>query len=392
MSWDIIGMGAVANLGDSPGAVFEALCASRESRAPLRAFDRTRYRGGYAYEIDDRPADGADEPLRATRWLTTAIRQALADAGLDEGLGRIPVLVGTTLREQRSAELWWREGTALDPAALHFGPALGAAFGAEDAHTFANACSASLGALALGTDLLALGMADTVVVAGSDSMTESAFGTLDRVQNEIPRALRPFDTTHKGMLMGEGAVAVVLRRSADTADTADDTDGTGPARQRAPRVHARLRSVGVNCDARHATAPDAEGIDWVVREAHRRAGLGPADVDLVMCHGSGTPRNDETEAAVLGRIFPGSGGPLMTAIKSLTGHTLGGSGLLSLVMGVLAARHQTVPPVHGLTEPIPEAAGLRLVRGAAVAAAPRIVQVNAFGLGGINAVAMVEAA
>ncbi|MEU6732761.1 beta-ketoacyl synthase N-terminal-like domain-containing protein [Streptomyces physcomitrii] len=390
MSWDIIGMGAVANLGDSPGAVFEALCASRESRAPLRAFDRTRYRGGYAYEIDDRPADGADEPLRATRWLTTAVRQALADAGLDAGtdggLGRIPVLVGTTLREQRSAELWWREGTALDLPDLHFGPALGAAFGAEDAHTFANACSASLGALALGTDLLALGMADTVVVAGSDSMTESAFGTLDRVQNEIPRALRPFDTTHKGMLMGEGAVAVVLRRSADTADdTAAGSTG-------APRVHARLRSVGVNCDARHATAPDAEGIDWVVREAHRRAGLGPADVDLVMCHGSGTPRNDETEAAVLGRIFPGSGGPLMTAIKSLTGHTLGGSGLLSLVMGVLAARRGTVPPVHGLTEPIPEAAGLRLVRGAAVAAAPRIVQVNAFGLGGINAVAMVEAA
>ncbi|MEK8173881.1 hypothetical protein NKH77_47965 [Streptomyces sp. M19] len=74
-----------------------------------------------------------------------------------------------------------------------------------------------------------------------------------------------------------------------------------------------------------------------MRDAHRRAGSGPG-------RGPGDvprqwhPRNDETEAAVLGEVFAGQRpGPLMTAIKSLTGHTLGGSGLLSLVMGILAA-------------------------------------------------------
>lgn len=149
----------------------------------------------------------------------------------------------------------------------------------------------------------------------------------------------------------------------------------------------------MNCDAHHATAPDADGIRAAVLDAHRRAGVGAGDIDLVMLHGSGTPRNDETEAAVLSEVFAGTGrGPLMTAIKSMTGHTLGGSGLLSVVVAVLAMARNTVPPVLGLAEPIEQAAGLGLVRGAATAADITTAQINAFGLGGINAVALVGAA
>ncbi|WP_042176902.1 beta-ketoacyl synthase N-terminal-like domain-containing protein [Streptomyces sp. NBRC 110035] len=377
MTWDITGLGAIANLGGSPQEIFDALCTGEESRTPLKAFAADNYRAGYAYEIDDRAKDGGDEPFRATRWLTAAIRQALADAGLDEDLSRIPVLVGTTMREQRSAELWWRDGAPVDATDLHFGASLSAGFAATETYTFANACSATLYALGLATDMIELGMTDTVVVAGTDSMTESAFGTLDRVQNETPGALRPFDVSHKGMLMGEGAVAVVVQRAG--------TQGR--------QVHARLRGVGMNCDAAHATAPDHDGISWVVRDAYRRAGVGAEDIDLVMLHGSGTPRNDQTEAGVLREVFASTeAGPLMTAIKSMTGHTLGGSGLLSLVMAALAMQQGTVPPILGLTRPIPEAAGLRLVQESATPAELALAQVNAFGFGGINAVAILEAA
>lgn len=375
MSWDIAGMGAVANVGSTPDEIFRALCAGRELRAPLRAFDLTKYRSRHAYEIDDRTG-GADEPLRATRWLHQSIDQALADAGLEPDLRDVPVLVGTTLREQRSAELWWRTGAAFGPADFHFGTALRGRYGSAATYTLANACSASLYALAMAGDLIELAEADTVVVAGADAITESAFGTLDRIQNDSPEALHPFDRSHKGMLMGEGAVAVVLRRSGSAE---------GP--------RARLRGVGVNCDASHPTAPDRDSIGWAIRDAHRRADVRAEDVDLVMLHGTGTPRNDETEAGVMSDIF-GSGArtPLMTAIKSMTGHTLGGSGLLSLVMAILAFQNGQVPPVLGLTDPIDEAAGLRLVQGTAAAAQPRIAQVNSFGFGGINAVAVIEAA
>ncbi|NEE45414.1 3-oxoacyl-ACP synthase, partial [Streptomyces sp. SID8455] len=113
---------------------------------------------------------------------------------------------------------------------------------------------------------------------------------------------------------------------------------------------------------RHSTAPDPEGITRVLRDAYRLAGAAPEEIDLVMLHGSGTPKNDSTEAAVLSRVFPPGSGPLMTAVKSMTGHTLGGSGLLSLTMAVLALQRGQVPPVLGLTDPIEEAEGLRLVR------------------------------
>jgi 3-oxoacyl-[acyl-carrier-protein] synthase II len=377
MSWDITGIGAVACLGDDPEEIFAALCAGRSGLAGLRVFDTSRYRAHHAYEIDDRAVPGEDEPGRATRWLGAAVSQALADAGLDACPGACPVLVGTTLRELRSAELWWRDGAPLRPADLHFGGALHAAFGTAHSHTVASACAASLYTLGMATDLIELGFADTVVVAATDSITESSFGGLDRLQNLPPDALRPFHQERRGMLMGEGAVAVVVRRP--------DVHGG--------RAHARVRGVSMNCDAAHPTAPDPASIARVVRDAHQRADVGAQDIDMVVAHGSGTRQNDHVEALVLADVFAGvDPSPWVTAIKGAVGHTCGGSGLLSLVMAVLAMRHGMVPPVLGLDAVTPEAAGLRLVRGGPAAGELSVAQIHAFGLGGINAVAIVERA
>ncbi|MEW2082474.1 beta-ketoacyl synthase N-terminal-like domain-containing protein [Streptomyces sp. NPDC005283] len=375
MSWDITGIGAVAGIGNDPYEIFDSLCAGRSGLARLRAFDLDKYRAQHAYEIDDRTGPGHDQPLRATRWLETAVAQALADAGLDEDPGSCPVLVGTTLREQRSAELWWRHRMPLAPSDLHFGTALRERFGSSQTYTFANACAAALYALGMATDMIELGLADAVVVAGTDSITESAYGVLDRVQNETPRALRPFDRARNGMLMGEGAVAVVVQRT-----------GARPG-----GVHAVLRGVSMNCDASHPTAPDPRTIATAVHDAYRRADVKAADIDLVMLHGSGTQLNDAAEATALSDVFAGTGAdPLLTAIKSMTGHTLGGSGLLSLIMAALSLHRGVVPPVLGLDDPIEEAAGLRLVRDRAATAELATAQVNAFGFGGINAVAILE--
>ncbi|GGZ35768.1 3-oxoacyl-ACP synthase II [Streptomyces inusitatus] len=380
------GIGAVASVGGSADEIFSALCAGRSGLAELRSFDRDRYRVRHAYEIDDRPPSGEDEPGRATRWLLAAIEEAVRDAGLGEELAEVPILIGTGLRELRSAELGWRDGADFDAGRLHFGTALRERFGAVRTHTFSNACSASLYALAMGSDLLLSGETDTVVVAGVDTLTESMYGLLDRVHMEPPEQLRPFDRDRRGVLMGEGAAAVVLRR----ADAATDSGtGTGSA---AP-VRGRLRSVAVNCDAYHVTAPDPGGIAEAVRAAHREAGVKPEDIDLVMLHGTGTLLNDEAEATAVGEVFgPHVSRPLMTAVKSMTGHTSGGSGLLSLIVALQALEGGRVPPVVGLRQPVPEAEKFRLVRDEQQLAEPALAQVDAFGFGGVNAVAVVERA
>jgi 3-oxoacyl-[acyl-carrier-protein] synthase II len=375
--WLVIGTGAVASTGHDVDELFGALCAGRSGLAELRGFDRTRFRSRYAYEIDDRPAVGADAPLRATGWLLQAIAAAASQAGLGDDLSGIAVLVGTTLRELRSVELSWRDGMDFDVRGLHFGPALRRRFGVTTSYTLANACAASLYALGLAVDQLDLGTADTVVVAGVDTIAESTYGLLDRCYPEAPESLRPFDRDRRGMVQGEGAAAVVLRREAD---------GPGPG-----RAHARIRGVAMNCDAYHPSAPDPESIGRVIKDAQRRAGVSPDDIDLLMLHGTGTALNDEAEAIAVGEVFAGSSpSPLMTAIKSMVGHTGGAAGLHSLVMAIESMRTGLVPPILGLDNPIDQVAGFRLVRGAATLAAPRVAQVNSFGFGGLNAVAILE--
>jgi 3-oxoacyl-[acyl-carrier-protein] synthase II len=378
LSRPITGMGAVASTGRGVQALFDNLCRGVTGRAELRGFDRTRFRAQHAYEVDDRPAPGEDVPARATALLVDAIAQAVADAGIGEDLTGVPVLIGTGLRELRSLELWWREGTALGDTGLHFGTALRERFGADVTHTFSNACSASLYALALGSDLLAQDgddAPDTVIVAGVDVLTESMYGLLERVHPAPPDRVRPFDRDRTGVLMGDGAAAVVLRR---------DSGGR--------RAHALLRGVAVNCDAFHVTAPSPEGIAKAMRGAYDMAGVKPKDIDLVMLHGTGTLLNDEAEAAAMAdALGDAAGGPLMTAIKSMTGHTSGASGLMGLVMGVTALKEGRVPPTVGLERPVEEAAGFRFVTGDAASAPLNVAQFNAFGFGGINAVAIVEA-
>jgi 3-oxoacyl-[acyl-carrier-protein] synthase II len=369
----VAGTGAVASVGQGVPAVFAALCAGTSGLAPLRGFDPNRFRAQHAYEIDDR--GGRDKPGRATAWLCQAIAEAAAGAGLGADLSRVPIFVGTGLRELRSAELWWTEGTPFPPDRLHFGPALAERFGAVTTYTVNNACSASVYALALAADHLAASDDEVVIAAGTDSITASMFGLLDRVHAVPVDRVRPFDQDRRGVLMGDGAAAVVLRR----------TD---------PGPLALLRSVAVNCDAFHVTAPDGAGVAAVIEQAHERAGLAPEQIDLIYAHGTGTLLNDEVEAVALAKIFDPSGGqgPLVTAIKSMTGHTSGGSGLLSLVAAIESLRSGLIPPIVGLRHPVSEAAGLRLVTGEQVRASPRTAQVNAFGFGGVNAVAILEKA
>lgn len=373
MSLPVVGMGTVSGVGRSRAEMFANLRAGKHARSPMRGFDPEWYTASQLYEVDDR-TDG-DRPLRATGFLVDAIAQALADAGLREDLSGVPVLVGTGLRELRSVELWHRDGALLTAGDLHFGTALRERFGADDTHTFANACSAGLYALSLGVDMLASGEVETVVVAGTDSITESMFGVADRVQSVAPGAVRPFDVNRMGTILGEGAAAIVLRRSVLTGDL----------------VHGWVRGVGVNCDAGHPTAPDPVSISVAMRDAHTRAGITPADVDLVMLHGTGTPANDLGEATAMREVFGDDvKAPLMTAIKSMTGHTSGASGLHGLVTALQSLDAGVVVPTVEVSDPIEEVADFRLVRDTAVTERMSVAQINAFGFGGVNAVAIVE--
>jgi 3-oxoacyl-[acyl-carrier-protein] synthase II len=199
---------------------------------------------------------------------------------------------------------------------------------------------------------------------------------IGRFNDEANRRIHPFDVDRAGVLLGEGAAAMVLVPEGATATPV-----------------ARLLGTGLSCDAYHETAPDAAGIRRAMLDALRRTGRSAAEVDVVYAHGTGTDLNDPTEAAVLREVFGTNGtGPLVTAVKGAVGHTSGAAPLTSLAMAVHSLREGVVPPVVGLRRTLMEGVGLRFVRDQPQRVPVDLVQVNAFGFGGVNAVSLVGAA
>lgn len=371
----VTGTGMWTCFGDEE-QTWQALLSGQCGASPLTVESPDQVGVSYGYQIDqvDQDAD------RAAVFLEEVLRAAVASdedlrcdqPSLEELGDRVAVLVGTGLREARSMERAHLSDEAIDPDRLHFRRAVRRVLpGVSEVVTIANACAASGSCLAIGTDLLALGEADAVVVAGTDSFTRSMLTMIGWTSPERTGAVRPFDADRTGVLLGEGAACVVLRPG----------EGPGP----------RVRGVGMGCDAFHETALDPAGIERTMVEAYDEAGLRPEAVDLVLAHGTGTALNDPAEATALTNLH-GDQSPLVTGLKGAIGHTSGGAFLMNLIIAARCLRAAVVPAVAGLETAIPEAHRLRLVRGEAVPLpeGSALAQVDSFGFGGTNAVALVE--
>ncbi|MEU4089668.1 beta-ketoacyl synthase N-terminal-like domain-containing protein [Streptomyces aureus] len=359
-------------------ATFEALAEGRSGAGELRHVDSGRLGVNRGYHVEDAPDEAL---LRASEWLSDCVASAVAQSGIDVMRARVAVVVGTGLRELRAVERLDEPGITLRTAQLHFTEAVRQVLpDATEVITVCNACSASGHALALACDMLDLDEADAVVAAGCDAMTESMLAMIGRVSDEPTDQLRPFDDERMGVLLGEGAAAVVLER------------GDRPRTGRGP-VLGKVLGVGLSCDAFHETAPQPEGIARAMHDAHERAAVTPGDVDLVVAHATGTALNDPTEAGVLSEVFAAAApGPVVTGIKGSTGHTSGSAALMSVAVALRALAGRPVPAITGLRRPLPEAEPLRLVIGAPATVPVRVAQVNAFGFGGVNAVCMIGGA
>ena len=368
---DIVGADMWTAHGHGRRHVFDALLDGELAVAPLVHLDAARYRCQHAYEI------AAAGDCRNTAWLRAVVAGALAEALVDVSGERVAVLVGTGLREQPTLEQWQQGKAQFSLSDWDYRQAIQEQLGAPVAvYTIVNACAASLCCLTLARDMLELDQVDVVVVAGTDSISSSMYGLLDRANSVPPDVIQPFDQQRKGVLMGEGAAAIVLRASASNSS--------------AP-VLGTLRAVVQSCDARNETAPDLQGVETSMRLAHSAANLTADQIDLVMAHATGTQLNDDTEAAALASVFGAAAGQVMLAgVKAMTGHTAGASGLINLITGLEIFRSGCVPPAPGLNQPIAAAARFNTA-GGAHGALDRI-QINAFGFGGVNAVCILERA
>ncbi len=257
------------------------------------------------------------------------------------------------------------------------------------AYSLDAACASSLYAVALACAELRAGRLDAVIAGGASRpdclYTSIGFSQL-RALSPSGRCV-PFSKEADGLIVGEGAGAFVLMR-------------LGDALRQGLAVHAVLRGEGLSNDREGSLlAPATEGQLRAMRRAYAAAGLAPDSVDLIECHGTGTPRGDATELASLASLRRGAPRQaVIGSVKSNVGHLLTGAGAAGLMKVILALRDATLPPSAGLTPANAalgtSAAGLRVLAGAepweAPMGHPRRAAVSAFGFGGINAHLIVE--
>ncbi|MEB3283961.1 MAG: beta-ketoacyl synthase N-terminal-like domain-containing protein [Candidatus Sericytochromatia bacterium] len=251
------------------------------------------------------------------------------------------------------------------------------------------ACASSLYALKLACAELAAGRADVMLAGGvsrPDSLyTQMGFSQLRALSSS--GCSRPFDEEGDGLVVGEGAGMVVLKRLTDAQQDGDPIWGV-------------IRGLGTSNDLEGSLlAPHSEGQLRAMREAYAQAGWDPGTVDLFECHATGTPKGDAVEVASL-RALRGEGAraSVIGSVKSNVGHLLTAAGAAGLIKTLYALRSRTLPPTAnyrrsaaawGLDE-----ANLRVLNAPepwpSSNAGARRAAVSAFGFGGINAHLLIE--
>jgi len=248
----------------------------------------------------------------------------------------------------------------------------------------ASACATSGHSLGESFRAVQRGDADVMVSGGAEAvLTPIALGAFAQMRalstrNDAPeRASRPYDADRDGFVMGEGAVAMVLEEREHAV-------------RRGARIYAEILGYGATADAHHLSllAPEAEGSRRAMRLALDESGLDPAKIDYLSAHATSTPGGDGEEAAAIAAVFAGSLDRLqVSAVKSMTGHLLGGAGALGLLAGVLAIRDGVVPPTLNLEnlDPACAALGINFTPGKAARRPVAYALANSFGFGGTNA-------
>jgi len=250
--------------------------------------------------------------------------------------------------------------------------------------SIASACATSGHTLGESARAIRRGDADIILAGGAEAViTPVAVGAFAQMKalstrNDAPeKASRPYDSDRDGFVVGEGAVVFVLEELEH-------------ALRRGARIYAELAGYGATADAHHLSslAPDAEGSRRSMQLALADAGVRPEDVDYVSAHATSTPGGDGEEATAIAAVFAGSRERLhVSAIKSMTGHLLGGAGALGALPAVLAIEKGVIPPTINLDNVDPACAvlGLDFTAHTAVEKRVDLALANSFGFGGTNA-------
>jgi 3-oxoacyl-[acyl-carrier-protein] synthase II len=317
----LAGLAVASALGRGPDAQLAAALAGATAFAPVRRFDVGDRRVKIAATLPDAGS--------LTDELSSAIIEACRRARLS-GVDRLdcPLLLAVHGYPDAARVSTTRTASSLG-ATLVARTGLGAT-----ERIYTSACVSASTAVADAAALISTGRAARVVVAAGYLVESDQFALFDAGRTlATDGAIRPFSVGRSGFLLGDAVAAVVL-------------ESVASVQKRGGEVLARLVGWGRAGDAYHACQPHPKGVGMAraIGLALRRAGISPEEIGYLNAHGTGTPFSDAAESAALHRALGRFVRQVpISSTKATHGHTLEASGLIELVITVLALRSGKLP-------------------------------------------------
>ena len=249
------------------------------------------------------------------------------------------------------------------------------------------ACASSLYSIKLACDYLLAGKAD-LMLAGAVSCADPFFINMGfsifQAYPENSQTL-PLNKSSGGLLAGEGAGMVVLKRYEDAVRDNDN-------------IYATINGIGLSNDGKgkFVLQPNSKGQIMAFERAYNDANINPNTIDYIECHATGTPVGDITELNSMETFFSQyNHSPLLGSVKSNLGHLLTAAGIASLIKIILSINKNVIPPTINIVEPLQSDRGN--MGGQKIVTSPiawkknqKRAGVSAFGFGGCNAHLILE--
>lgn len=394
----VTGMGIVSSIGNNTQEVLASLREARSGIRPEPDFVTHGFRSQVAGRPTLDPAGVVDR--RAMRfhgggsaWNHVAMDQAILDAGLeaaDISNERTGIIMGSggpsTIALIEAYEKAKESGNSKRVGPFAVPKAMSSTASATLAtwfkikgvnYSISSACATSNHCIGNAYEMIQYGKQDVMFAGGCEeldwtlSVLFDAMGAMSSKYNGTPgTASRAYDANRDGFVIAGGAGVVILEELSH-------------AKTRGAKIYGEIVGYGATSDGYDMVAPSGEGAVRCMKQALATYG---GKVDYINPHGTSTPVGDAKEIEAIREVFGGADkSPLISATKSLTGHSLGATGVQEAIYSLLMLNNDFVCESAHIEEIDPAFADMPIVRKRVDNAGLGCVLSNSFGFGGTNA-------
>ncbi|KEO56010.1 beta-ketoacyl-ACP synthase I [Thioclava pacifica] len=245
-------------------------------------------------------------------------------------------------------------------------------------YSITSACSTSAHCIGNAAELIQMGKQDIVFAGGGEELDWTlsclfdAMGAMSSKYNDTPEtASRAFDATRDGFVIAGGGGVVVLEELEH-------------AKARGAKIYAEVTGYGATSDGYDMVAPSGEGGERSMKLAVSTLPEG-RKVSYINAHGTSTVAGDVTEIEAVRRVFGEGNVPKISSTKSLTGHSLGATGVHEAIYSLLMMQNNFIAASANITELDPAIKPEEIATQRIDDIELDSVLSNSFGFGGTNA-------